>query len=541
MIKEIAMKKNVLLRIIGICSLLILISGCSKNNGQMTTSNNTNFDQKQADNNEKDDQNLDTIDDNNTNSDLNENQTSNQGVVNEGNTYTWEEITVTIPESWKDLYVVRSYEDGFYFYQKTSYEINESMGFICGYFRSKIDTIDGMEATPLAYSDDTLYCVSYPTDVSYYYENEKIANEYKQMVKDTPLMEKSIQIEKDNIHYDPSEYVLPLSSTKLYSKDYLTCFDSNQLWIARNEIFARHGRQFENTYLKQYFESCSWYDGTIENSKFDDSVLNDIEKENLKAIKSAEQEYEKNHPYPKKYKLGEQVEVDLDGDGKKNILQYQLKNSMPDTDNYKAFITIDGTTFNLEDYGVYLITPEEKGFYITDLADFKAGLEIAVLDYGGSYDLETHFFTYNGKLEYIGSVDGFPFKEYDGYDGLANPLVVTGMIRADLIHTCYGKAEWRYDVEKNQLVFQDNGYYPIVESPHELYVDLPVYYETNENSEMSIIKAQKEVFFVAMDGKEWIEVKGKDGTKGYMHVKDNKILPLNREATDVFSDLNFFD
>lgn len=541
MIKEIAMKKNVLLRIIGICSLLILISGCSNNNGQTTTNSNTNFDQKQADNNVKDDQNLDTIDEDNANSNLNENQTSNQDVVNEDNTYTWEEITVTIPESWKDKYVVRSFEDGFNIYQKTSYDINEGMGFLCGYFRSKVDTIDGVDATPLAYSDDTLYYVSYPTDVSYYYENENIANEYMQMVKDLPLMEKSIQIEKDNIHYDTSEYVLPMSSTKLYSKDYLTCFDSNQLWIARNEIFARHGRQFENVYLKQYFESCSWYDGTVKNSKFDDSVLNDIEKENLKAIKGAEEEYEKTHPYPKKYKIGQQLKVDIDGDGKKNVVEYQLKNSDPDTDNYKAYITIDGTTYDTEDYGISLITPEEKGFYITDLADFKDGLEIAILDYGGSYDLETHFFTYNGKLEYIGTVSGFPFKEYDGYDGFANPLTVTGTMRFDILHTCYGKAEWRYNVEDNKLVLQDYGYYPIVEEPHELYVDLPVYYEMNEDSVTSIIKAQKEVFFVSTDGKEWIEVKGKDGTKGYMHVKDNKILPLNRESTDVFSNLNFFD
>lgn len=535
------MKRNLLLGLLGICSLLMFISGCTKNNGKMTTSQNTNINIKQEDDNEKDSQNLDNINENNTNSSVNDNQSSNQGVGNEDNTYTWEEISVTIPESWKDKYVIHTMEDGFYFYQKASYDINEGMGYLCGYFRNKIDTIDGMEATPLAYSDDTIYCVSYPTDVSYYYENEEIAKEYEQMSKELPLMEKSIHIDKKNIHYDPSEYVLPMSSTKLYSKDYLTCLDNNQLWIARNEIFARYGRQFDNVYLQQYFESCSWYEGTTKKDKFDESVLNDIEKDNLKAIKSAEKEHEKNQPYPKKYKIGKQIEIDLDGDGKKNVLQYQVKNSTTDTDNYKAYITIDGTTFDLEDFGIYMIMPEEKGFYITDLADYKKGLEIAIMDYGPSNDLETYFFTYNGKLEYIGDVTGFPFKEYGGYDGLANPLTVTGTIRADIIETCYAYAEWRYDVEQNKLVFQDNGYYPIIENPHELYVDLPVYYEMSENSETSIIKAQKEVFFVATDAKEWIEVKGKDGTKGYMHVKDNKILPLNREATDVFSDLNFFD
>ncbi|WP_455718199.1 YARHG domain-containing protein [Anaerosporobacter sp.] len=534
------MKKNRLLGLIGICSLLMFIGGCSKNNGKMTTSQNANTELLQEDNDQTNSQNIETIDESNTDIDTNENQSTNEGIVTKENTYTWQEITVTIPESWKDKYVVRSFEDGFYFYQKSSYEINEDMGFLCYYYRSKIDTIDGLEATPLSYSDDTLYSVSYPTDVSYYYENEKIANEYKQMENDLPLMEKSIQIEKENIHYNPSEYILPMSSTKLYSIDYLTCFNTNQLWVARNEIFARHGRQFENVYLQQYFDSCSWYEGTSKNDKFDDSVLNTIEKENLKAIKSAEQELEKNQSYPKKYKIGQQIKVDLDGDGKKNVLEYQLKKGDSETD-YKAYIIIDGTTFDIEDFDISHITPEESGFYITDLADFKAGLEIAILDYGRSDDLATHFFTYNGKLERIGTISGFPFKEYGGFDGFTNPLTVTGTIRADIIHTCYAQADWRYDVENNKLEFQDNGYYPIVEKSHELYVDLPVYYEMSEDSTTSVIKAQKEVFFVATDGKEWIEVKGKDGTKGYMHVKDRKILPLNREATEVFSNLDFFD
>ena len=535
------MKKNLLLTLIGISSLLLLISGCSKNNDKETISHGTKNEANQEEiDNQEDSQNQETTDNQDVD-DLNENQSSNQGAVNTDNTYTWEEITVTIPESWKDRYVIRTSEDGFYFFQKSSYEINEGMGLLCGFYRSTVDVFDGIESTPLAYTNDTLYCASYPSDVSYYQENEEIANEYGMMSKELPIMEKSIHIDKDNVSYDPSEYVLPMSNTKLYSKEYLTCFDDNQLWIARNEIYARYGREFENVYLQHYFESCSWYVGTVATDKFDESILNENEKFNLKAIKSAEEEYSKDHPYPKRYKVGEQLEVDLDGDGKKNTFDFQLKNAEGDRFNYKAYITIDGTTFDLEEYGIYLISPEEKVFYITDLADNKSGLEIAILDYGPSYDLETNFFTYNGKLEYIGTVSGFPFKEYSGYDGFANPLTITGTIRADLIHTCFAYADWRYDVDNNKLIFQENGYYPMVENSHELYVDLPVYYEMNEDSVTSIIKAQQEVFFVSTDAKEWIEVKAKDGTKGFMHIKDQKVVPLGRKATDVFSNLFFAD
>lgn len=536
------MKRNLVLALIGISSLLLLISGCSKNNGKETTSQNTeNRDNQEEFHNQKDNQNQETTNKQDVGTDLNENQSPNHEEVNADNTYKWEEITVTIPESWKDRYIIRATEDGFYFFQKSSNDINERMGFLCGFYRSTVDVFDGMESTPLAYTDDTLYCVSYPSDVAYYQENEKIATEYEQMSKELPFIEKSIHIDKGEVSYDPSEYVLPMSNTKLYSKEYLTCFDNNQLWIARNEIYARYGREFENEYLQQYFESCSWYEGKVATSKFDESLLNETEKTNIKAIKDAEEEYNKAHPYPKRYKVGEQFEVDLEGNGKNNKLDYWLTKVDGDSDNYKGYITIDGTTFDLEDYGIYLVTPEEKGFYITDIADFKAGLEIAILDYGPSYDLETHFFTYNGKLEYIGTVSGFPFKEYSGYDGFANPLTVTGTIRADLIHTCYANADWRYDVNNNKLVFQEDGYYPLVEKPHILYVDLPVYYEMNVDSVTSIIKAQQEVFFVSTDAKEWIGVKGKDGTKGFMHIKNQKVIPLGREATDVFSNIFFAD
>lgn len=535
------MKKNLLLAFIGISSLLLLITGCSKNNGKETISHGTKNESNQADTDNQEDSQEQESTDRQDVDDLNENQSTNQGAVNADSTYTWEEITVTIPESWKDKYVIRISDDGFYIFQKSSNDINEGMGFLCGFYRSTVDVFDGIESTPLAYTDDTLYCAFYPTDVSYYQDNEEIAYEYEQMSKELPLMEKSIHIDMENVSYNPYEYVLPMSNTKLYSKEYLTCFDDNQLWIARNEIYARYGREFENVYLQHYFESCSWYEGVVATDKFDESILNEYEKSNLKAIKSAEEEYNKAHPYPKRFNIGEQLEVDLDGDGKKNTLDFQLKNAEGDRFDYKAYITIDGTTFDLGAYDIYLITPEEQYFYITDLADFKDGLEIAILDYGPSYDLETHFFTYNGKLEHIGTVSGFPFKEYNGYDGFANPLIVTGTIRADLIHTCYAHADWRYDVDNNKLIFQENGYYPMVENSHELYVDLPVYYEMNEESATSIIKAQQEVFFMATDTKEWIEVKGKDGTRGYMHIRDQKVVPLGRKATDVFSNLPFAD
>ncbi len=62
----------------------------------------------------------------------------------------------------------------------------------------------------------------------------------------------------------------------------------SQLRLARNEIYARHGRIFDSVDLRDYFESQSWYNGTIEPADFSESVLNEYEKANIKLIQSLE-------------------------------------------------------------------------------------------------------------------------------------------------------------------------------------------------------------------------------------------------------------
>ncbi len=77
------------------------------------------------------------------------------------------------------------------------------------------------------------------------------------------------------------------------STEYLTWEDYAALsrWelvLARNEIFARHGRRFQNQDIQAYFDSCSWYEGTIAPEDFDTSVMNDVEVQNVWTLKAAE-------------------------------------------------------------------------------------------------------------------------------------------------------------------------------------------------------------------------------------------------------------
>ena len=61
-----------------------------------------------------------------------------------------------------------------------------------------------------------------------------------------------------------------------------------ELKIARNEIYARRGRLFNDSSLQNYFDSCSWYNGYISPNSFNENSLNKIEQYNVKMIKKYE-------------------------------------------------------------------------------------------------------------------------------------------------------------------------------------------------------------------------------------------------------------
>lgn len=86
------------------------------------------------------------------------------------------------------------------------------------------------------------------------------------------------------------EYILPDSNSRYLTKDDLAGLSKEECRIARNEIFARYGRKFNDEELQAYFDSCSWYEGTVAPEEFDDSVLNGYEKANRDLIVEYEQE-----------------------------------------------------------------------------------------------------------------------------------------------------------------------------------------------------------------------------------------------------------
>ena len=87
-----------------------------------------------------------------------------------------------------------------------------------------------------------------------------------------------------------SEFILPDSSVRVLDKSELVGFSAEQCRLARNEIYAKHGRMFDDAGLQNYFNSRSWYHGTIPAKQFNDNMLSDIEIQNRNLIITFEKE-----------------------------------------------------------------------------------------------------------------------------------------------------------------------------------------------------------------------------------------------------------
>ena len=94
------------------------------------------------------------------------------------------------------------------------------------------------------------------------------------------------------VHRGSDDYVLPDSATYEYSTGELSGLSDWELYLARNEIYARHGREFRNEDLRRYFSGRSWYTPLYSPDDFDarvGSFLNATEQRNAETILSLEQ------------------------------------------------------------------------------------------------------------------------------------------------------------------------------------------------------------------------------------------------------------
>ena len=95
---------------------------------------------------------------------------------------------------------------------------------------------------------------------------------------------------------DTDEYIIPYSNTRALTDADLDHLSEWELKLARNEIYARHGRRFKDPELQSYFDKQSWYNGIYDPTDFDKNHSNELstlEKKNAEYIL----QYELDHGY----------------------------------------------------------------------------------------------------------------------------------------------------------------------------------------------------------------------------------------------------
>ena len=89
---------------------------------------------------------------------------------------------------------------------------------------------------------------------------------------------------EQDVEQTENTYILPNSDVQSVTSDDLKGFTYAEAQMAINEIYARHGRKFNDSDIQEYFDSQNWYHGTIAPEDFDEALLSQVEKNNIDFI-----------------------------------------------------------------------------------------------------------------------------------------------------------------------------------------------------------------------------------------------------------------
>lgn len=139
-----------------------------------------------------------------------------------------------------------------------------------------------------AYEEYT-YNEPYDSDEIYDEENENAEETNQENVYyEEELSDKEKDTESESQNFQ--DFILSDSSARFLSLSDLDGLSAMECRLARNEIYARHGRMFKDEVLQEYFESFDWYYPSIQPDDFEESMLNEYEISNLDLIVEYETE-----------------------------------------------------------------------------------------------------------------------------------------------------------------------------------------------------------------------------------------------------------
>ena len=275
-----------------------------------------------------------------------------------------------------------------------------------------------------------------------------------------------------------------------------------------------------------------------------DSVIVDNQTENNE---EDDNEVEDNNTYtfPIQIPTGEEIYIDLDGDGSKDRVSYQVKVNGYEPNQIVTFsINNIEYAYDLEDFEVYITEPHSDWYYITDLNTSDSFKEIAILDDGPSDDPTTHFFRYEkNEFKYVGEIPDFPHYSTCHFEGDGT---VIARYPLDLLQTWWAPGIWKLTEQGQLEKIHEDMYYPYDYTTSDfiptLLMDFYVYQEPDKNSEQIPLTAGTIVSFIATDNQHWVCLKTEDGIEGWFYMENYSEILYNGgsiESTTVFENLIF--
>ena len=329
--------------------------------------------------------------------------------------------------------------------------------------------------------------------------------------------------DKDAFMSDVKEYVLEICKTDAYSSRLFPEYEESLDYVLQDDLwyFDKEGI----TFISNPYELAAYAEGTIYFT---------VPYEVLTGLK---EEYSYDGGFLKGVNLGENISIDLNGDGTADEVAFDVKESSDYT--YVPTLTINGADYSgvFDENQCYFAYPYEE-YVILDIDSADDYLEIAVQDYGMSDDPVTSFFRYDGnKVIYMGYMCDRISDMYIVNDGKGK---IHARERMHIFETVNMKTT--YEVENNELVRSMKGLYPIAytdaNAEKGLLRDLYVFTDMSTESEVVKLAKETEVVVLATDNVEWLQIRYEDGKIYYVHVVDHYLIDMNGlevDSRDVFT------
>ncbi len=202
------------------------------------------------------------------------------------------DIQIVLPAGWSGKVQMNLTENGANFYHIASHEKlaetagDEYGGFLFGiFFSENPDDAEYEENVIIGETAEGVYFAKFPTEEKAYTDDPDIEAEYEALRDDMEWIKANLALTSDTAASTAdSEYIFPESSDSYLSERDLFGMSDREAQMAINEIYARHHRKFASSDVQAYFDSKSWYSGTIEPSQFDSSVFNSFENANIQLL-----------------------------------------------------------------------------------------------------------------------------------------------------------------------------------------------------------------------------------------------------------------